>query len=125
MHVVQRQKAMTPAEDKLKEVHVNLWGPHNPPSLSGSTYTSIFVCEKSQKIWVLYPRSKDKFVDVFQIWLSRVENKSKCLLKTLRADGGGEFISIKLKVFCKNRGIALKYAAPYIHEKIVLVEREW
>ncbi len=58
---------MTPAEDKLEEVHVDLWGPHNLPSLSWSTYTSILVCEKTRKSWVLYLRSKDEFVDAFQI----------------------------------------------------------
>lgn len=39
--------------------------------------------------------------------------------------GGGEFISIKLRVFCKKRGIALKYAAPYMHKENSLAERGW
>lgn len=68
---------------------------------------------------------KDEFGDAFQIWLFRVENKSKCLLKTFCADGEEEFISIKFRVFCKNRGIALKYAAPYMHKENGLVERGW
>lgn len=116
---------MTLAEDKPEEVHVDLWGPHNPLLLFGSIHASILVGEKSQKTWVLYPQSKDKFVDVFQIWISRVENKSKYLLKTLCANRGGEFISIKLRVFCKNKGIALKYAIPYMYEENGLAKRGW
>ncbi len=74
---------------------------------------------------MLYLHSKDEFVDAFQIWLPRVENESKCTLKTLRADGGCEFISIKLRVFCEKRRIALKYAASYMHEENGLAERGW
>ena len=64
-------------------------------------------------------------MDAFQIWLPRVENESKCTLKTLRADEEGEFISIKLRVFCEKRRIALKYEAQYMHKENGLAEREW
>lgn len=46
-------------------------------------------------------------------------------MKVLRADGGGEFISIKFCSFCKKRGIAIKYATPYIHEENGLAEQRW
>lgn len=121
--MVRRQKLITITEKKLKKVYVDLWGPHNLPSLLGSTYIVILVCKKTRKTWVLYLRSKDKFVNVFQNWLPRVENESGCRMKTLRVDGRGEFISITLKIFCEKKGIALKYAAPYIHEENGLVER--
>lgn len=46
-------------------------------------------------------------------------------MKILRADGGGEFISVKLRLFCRKRGIAIRYAAPYVHEENGLAERGW
>ncbi len=46
-------------------------------------------------------------------------------MKVLRADGGGEFISAKLKPFCEKRGIVIRYAAPYVHEENGLAERGW
>ena len=46
-------------------------------------------------------------------------------MKSLRADGGGEFISVKLKDFCEKRGITIKYAAPYMHEENRVAERGW
>ncbi len=63
--MVKQQKLMTPIEEKLEEVHVDLWRPHNLPSLSGSTYAAIFVCEKTRKMWILYLRLKDEFVNAF------------------------------------------------------------
>lgn len=83
------------------------------------------MCEHTRKIWTLYLRTKDVFVDVFQVWLPRVEAESGCKMKALRADGGGEFISIKLEEYCEKQGIIIKYATPYLHEENGLAERGW
>ena len=123
--VVRRNKTMTATTDKLEEVHADLWGPHDPPSQSGSSYAAILMCEHTRKTWTLYLQGKDDFVDAFQAWLPRVETESNCSMKVLRADGGGEFISAKLRTFCERRGIAIKYAAPYMHEENGLAERGW
>lgn len=120
--VVRRNKSMTPTTSKLEEVHADLWGPHDPPSQSGSAYAAILMCEHTRKTWTLYLRGKDDFIDAFQTWLPRVEAESGCSMKMLRADGGGEFISTKLRLFCEKRGIAIKYAAPYVHEENGLAE---
>lgn len=66
---VKRHKSMTLANEKLEEVHADLWGPYNPPSQSGNTYAAILMCEHTRKTWTLYLRTKDEFVDVFQVWL--------------------------------------------------------
>lgn len=120
-----RSKPMTEVKEKLEEVYVDLWGPHNPPSLSGKTWAAIMLDAKTRKTWVMYLRSKDEFVDVSQIWLPKAENQSKKSMKALCADGGGEFISTKLKEFCDKKGITIKYAAPYMHEENGLAERGW
>ena len=77
---------MTSINKKLEEVHIDLWGPHNPVFLFGSVYTAIPICKKTKKTWVLYFRSKDKFVDVFQIWFPKVENKSNYTIKAFYAN---------------------------------------
>lgn len=115
--VVQRNKSMTPTTDKLEEVHANLWGLHDPPSQSSSTYATILMCEHTRKTWTLYLRRKDDFIDAFQAWLPRAEAESGCSMKILRVDGGGEFILYKLRTFYEKRSILIKYAAPYVHEE--------
>lgn len=114
---------MIEVSEKLEEVHVDLWGPHNLPLLSGKTYAAILLDAKTCNTWVYYLRSKDEFVDLFQVWLQKVENKSKMTMKSLCANGGGEFILAKLKEFCETRGITIKYAAPYMHKENGLAER--
>lgn len=46
-------------------------------------------------------------------------------MKSLCADGGGEFLSVNLRDFCEKRGITIKYAAPYMHEENGLAKRGW
>lgn len=46
-------------------------------------------------------------------------------MKALRADGGGKFISTKLKEFCEKQGINIKYATPSLHKENGLAERGW
>ncbi len=123
--VVRRNKSMTATTNKLKEIHADLWGSHDPLSQSGSIYAAILICEHTRKTWTLYLRGKDDFVDAFQAWLPRVEAESGCSMKLLRADGGGEFISKKLRSFCEKQGIVIRYAAPYVHEENGLTERGW
>lgn len=46
---IRRDKSMTPTTNKLEEVHADLWGPHDPPSQSGSVYAAILMCEHTLK----------------------------------------------------------------------------
>lgn len=48
--VVRRDKSMTPITNKLEEVYADLWSPYNPSSQSGSSYTTILICEYTSKI---------------------------------------------------------------------------
>ena len=57
------------------------------------------------------------------MWLPRVEAESDCSMKVRQVDGGREFISAKLKSFCKKRDIVIRYAAPYMHEENELTKR--
>lgn len=115
---------MTPTIRKLQEIHVDLWGPYDPPLLSGRTYVGLLLDEFTQKSWVLFLRSKDKFFDAFKLWLPRAEACGE-KLGCLRMDGGGEFISATLKSFCEDRNITIGYAAPYMHEENGIAERCW
>ena len=78
---------MTPVYDKLEELYADLWEPHNLPSRLGNIYATIFMYEYIRKTWTLYLLSKDKFVDIFQLWLPQVEVKSDYKMKALQADG--------------------------------------
>ena len=116
---------MTSTNKKLEEVYIDFWGPHNSVFLSRSIHMTISICEKTRKIWILYLYSKDEFVDAFQVWLPKVENKLNYIIKALHVDSGGEFISIKIRTFYKKRDIISKYLTPYMHKENSFVKKEW
>lgn len=43
--VVRRNQSMTTTTNKLEEVHADLWGPHDLPLQSKSTYVAILMCK--------------------------------------------------------------------------------
>ncbi len=113
---------MTPTTNKPEEVHADLWGPHDRPSQSESVYAAILIFEHTRNTNTFYLQGKNDFVDAFQASLPRVKAESRCYMKILRVDGGGGFISVKLRLFFEKRGITIRYAAPYIYEENRLAE---
>lgn len=122
---VRQNKNMIPISNKQEEIYANLWGLHDSLSQSGNIYATILMYKHICKLWILYLRGKDDFIDVFQVWLSRIKAKSRCLIKILWADGVWEFILVKLQLFCKKQGIAIKYVAPYIHKENRQAKQGW
>lgn len=46
-------------------------------------------------------------------------------MKVFQADKGGGFIFVKLRTFYEKRGIAIKYAAPYVNKENRLAKQGW
>lgn len=44
-----KSKRMTPTTRRLQEIHADLWGPHDLPSLSGRNYIALFLYEFTRK----------------------------------------------------------------------------
>lgn len=107
--------------EKLEEVYINLWGPHYLLSLSRNTYMEILMDAKTRKLWILYLRSNDKFVNVFQKWLSIVKAQCNKTMQTLCANDREEFILVELKEFCNRKRIKIKYVVSYMPKKMVLL----
>lgn len=119
-----RHKKMTPTICKLKEIHGDLWGLHDPPLMSRRSYIGLLLDEFTRKSWVLLFRSKDEFFNVFKLWLPYAEVCGE-KLGCLQTDGRGEFISVALKSFCKERSITIGYVAPYMYKKNEIAQQCW
>ena len=117
IRVIKYNKLIRKIDKEFDKVYVNLWETYHPLSLSSKAYTTILVNTKTQNAWIFYLCSKNEFVDVFKIWLPKVENKSKRSMKALYADRRRKFISVKLKNIYNKKGITIKYAAFYMYEK--------
>lgn len=119
-----KSKRITLTTKWLQEIHINLWGPHKPVSISDKSYIMLLLDEFICKSWIILLRSKDEFFNVFKLWLPRAEickNKLDCL----QTNDKGECISAFLQRFCKKWGIEIGYATPYMHKENKIVEQCW
>ena len=115
-----------PTSRRLQRVYADLWGPlSDPPSLAGNSYSLVLVDDYSRRSWVRFIPSKDMTYSVICVWIPEVEAESGEKLSALRVDGGGEFTSIALERYCKERGTKLEFSAPHMHTENSVAERAW
>ena len=108
----------------LELVHADLCGPINIESLGGSRYFLLFTDDYSRMSWVYFLENKSEAFDRFRKFKALVERRSGLLIKTLRTDRGGEFISIDFNVFCEENRICRELTAPYTPEQNGVAERK-
>lgn len=111
-----RYKKMTLITHKLKEIHANLWKLYNPLLLLKKIYVGLLFNEFTYKSWILPLWSKDKFFNIFKLWLPCTEACKK-KFKYLETNGIGEFISATLIRFYKKKSITIGYVASYMYKK--------
>ncbi|GAU26641.1 hypothetical protein TSUD_102510 [Trifolium subterraneum] len=77
----------------LEVVYSDVCGPIQVESIGGNKYFVTFIDDFSRKLWTYLIKKKSDVLDVFIKYKSMVERQSGHKLKTLRTDGGGEYVS--------------------------------
>ena len=93
------------SEDILEIVHTDLCGPIGIESYSGEKIFILFVDDCSRMMIFKYLKENKKAFEKFKWYLARVEKETRKILKWLRLDRGGEFISNEFTNLCIERGI--------------------
>ena len=81
------------SKNPLNLVHSNVCGKMGEKSMGGAEYFLTFVDDKTHYVWVYPLKKKSDVFEKFKLWKTMAEKSSGCVLKTLRTDNGGEFIS--------------------------------
>ncbi|KAE8720675.1 V-type proton ATPase subunit G3 [Hibiscus syriacus] len=113
----------TPKAEKLKLVHIDVWGPSPVPSLAGSLYYVTFIDDSTRKVWVYFLKKKSKVFDTFRKWKAMVENETGLKVKRLRSDNGGEYRNRRFRDFCANNGIKMETTIPMTPQQNGVAER--
>ena len=74
-------------------------------------------------MWTVLLREKSEAFEKFKIFKNLVEQETRTLVKTLRTDRGGEFMSHEFKLFCDKNRISRHLTAPYLPQQNGVVER--
>ena len=84
----------------------------------------LFVDHYTRFTWVYFLQHKSEVFSVFVKFKSMAETQFSSKLKTLRSDGGGEYISKEFKSYLSTCGILHQLSCPYTPQQNGLVERK-
>lgn len=66
-------KKINPITRRLQEVQADLWGLYKSTSILSKNFVVLLFDKFTRKLWILILKSKNKFFDIFQLWLPRTE----------------------------------------------------
>ncbi|GJY18393.1 retrovirus-related pol polyprotein from transposon TNT 1-94 [Tanacetum coccineum] len=104
-------------------LHMDLFGPVKPQSISHNKYTLVIVDEYSRYTWVFCLKKKSDAADCIISFIRKMENINEVKVKELRSDNGTEFKNYKLEEFCDEKGISQNFSSPCTPEQNGVAER--
>lgn len=119
-----QKKAEYRAKEPLELIHTDICGPITPGSFSGKRYFISFIDDFSRKAWIYFLKEKSEAFEVFVRFKTLVEKSTGKVIKSLRSDRGGEYISKTFTEFCEKQGIRRFLTAPYSPQQNGVAERK-
>ncbi|MBW0486007.1 hypothetical protein O181_025722 [Austropuccinia psidii MF-1] len=107
----------------LENIHLNLCGPFQTPSMAGAKYFLIIVDQMSGFITTIFLKNKSNCFNHFCTYKILVENKFMTKIKNILTDGGGEFINKEFRNHCIESGINHITSPPYTPQHHPFAER--
>ncbi|GJZ92867.1 retrovirus-related pol polyprotein from transposon TNT 1-94, partial [Tanacetum coccineum] len=96
----------------LHLLHMDLFGPVKPQTISYNKYTLVIVDEYSRYTWVFCLKKKSDAADCIMSFIKQMENVNDLKVKELRSDNGTKFRNHKLEEFCDEKGISQNFSSP-------------
>lgn len=105
-------------------VHSDLMGPTSSPSYSGLHYMMVVVDDFSRYSWVYFLENNNEALTYFMQFKMMVEKEFNSILKCLRTNNGGEFLSQEFLRFCEEHGIKRQFTCPNTPQQNGVAERK-
>lgn len=105
-------------------IHSVVWGPSPHQSLDGFRYYVHFIDDCTRYTWIFLMRNKYEVFSYFQSMCACIKNQFSSVVKCLRSDGGGEYMSTAFKTYLINNGILHQMSCPHTHEQNGVSERK-
>jgi hypothetical protein len=115
--------SQTKLDHPLAIVSSDICGPFPSSGSKGLRYIVTFVDGYSRFVVVYSVSEKSALFDCFKLFLAQLERQTGFALKVLRSDNGGEYISNRLKDFCREKGIIQQFSTIYSPQKNGIAER--
>lgn len=84
----------------------------------------IFIDDYNQFTWVYFLRTKSKVFSIFKSIFAYIETQFSTLIKVLRSDSSGEYMSHDFLNFLFENGIISQRSCPYTPQQNRVAERK-
>ena len=92
--------------------HIDLWGKYSIRSINGHQYYLLFVDDAKRFATVECVKQKSDAAQAVINYLAHLKTQGRNP-KGIQIDCGKEFVNEKLENWCKERGMEIRYTAPY------------
>jgi hypothetical protein len=104
-------------------IHSDVCGPMEPPSPGGARYYVSFKDDLSGYCVIYFLRFKSEVFDRFKHFVCKIESETNQSVRTLRSDGGGEFISKEFSEWLTEKSIRHEISAAHTPQHNGVSER--
>ena len=123
----QHKDAATGTREKttnlLENIHSDICGPMQTATFANEKHFITFVDEASGRIAVVLLQTKVEAFDNFVSYRNRAEKETGKTIKTLRTDGGGEYLNRNFLSYLRSAGIVKRTTTPYSPKQNGIAER--
>ena len=116
------KQAENRAESPLGHLHMDIQGPFKG-SIARFRYALVVIDDHSQAGWKRFLKHKNDAKGEIITLITELETFTERKVKTIRFDGGGEFLDTELRNWFKSKGITLKISAPDTQQQNGVAER--
>lgn len=104
-HKLPFPRSVSRSQKPFELVHTDVWGPSPHLSIDGFRYFVLFIDDCTRFTWIFPMKNKSEVFHYFQYLCALIHNQFTSSIKTLRNDGGGEYMSEKFKDFLNHKGV--------------------
>ncbi|KAK9912822.1 hypothetical protein M0R45_036662 [Rubus argutus] len=123
-HKLPFPKSVSRCQKPFELVHSDVWGPSPHLSIDGFRYFVLFIDDCTRFTWIFPMKNKSEVFQYFQYLCALIQNQFSTSVKTLRSDGGGEYMSLKFKEFLNLKGIIHQVSCPHSPKQNGVSERK-
>jgi hypothetical protein len=103
---------------------MDLCGPSRKEGIGKGNHFMLIIDDYYRLTWVSFLKKKYEGFEKIKVFKALTQNQTGNILKAVRFDRGGEFISWNFKEFCDKHGIKREYTIPRTPQQNGVVERQ-
>ena len=118
-----KSKAETSSTRPLSLLHMDLFGPVDPPSIRGRKYTLVVVDDYTRFTWTVFLTKKSETKVALPNLLKQMQVEKDVSILKIRSDQGGEFVNQVIESYCNDNGIHHQLSAARTPQQNGVAER--